>query len=340
MQISLFPDTCASDHDAESSRVEKPVLGATIDEEISALAKSLPPSLRMGTSSWYFPGWAAQVWAKQYPEVTLSRYGLPAYAQHPLLRCVSIDRTYYRPLDAAQFALYAAQVPDDFRFVVKAPALIADALIRDGAGRGLRPNPTFLHPDTALRHFVTPALEGLGHKLGALVFQLSPLPLDGLSQLPRLIVQLRRLLDMLAEVRARIPGGVVAVEVRDREWLCDEFVTALRSTGATYCLGLHPRMPSIDEQLPILRELWPAPLVCRWNLNAKHGAFGYEEARDLYAPFDKLVDEDPATCASLARLIAGSLRGGQPAYVIVNNKAEGSAPLSIRKLAKAVQVLA
>ena len=35
-----------------------------------------------------------------------------------LLRCVGIDRSFYRPLTEGQYARYAGQVPDDFRFVV------------------------------------------------------------------------------------------------------------------------------------------------------------------------------------------------------------------------------
>lgn len=91
--------------------------------------------------------------------------------------------------------------------------------------------------------------------------------------------------------------------------------------------------------MPILRTLWPGPLVCRWNLNFSYGAFGYEQARDDYAPFNQLVDPDPDpdTRAALTRVIAGTVGAGQPAYVTVNNKAEGSAPLSIRALAKAIR---
>ena len=95
-------------------------------------------------------------------------------------------------------------------------------------------------------------------------------------------------------------------------------------------------MPPLEEQLPILRKLWPGPLVCRWNLHAKHGSFGYEAAKASYEPFDKLVDEDLATRNTLARVIAGTIRGGQQALVTINNKAEGSAPLSVAKLAQAV----
>ena len=49
---------------------------------------------------------------------------------------------------------------------------------------------------------------------------------------------------------------------------------ALREAGATYCLGLHAKMPPLQDQLPMLRALWPGPLVCRWNLNPVHGPYG------------------------------------------------------------------
>src|SRR3546814_18176289 len=84
------------------------------------------------------------------------------------------------------------------------------------------------------------------------------------------------------------------------------FTSTLRAAGATYCLGLHAKMPPIDEQLPILRALWPGPLVCRWNLHRRHGAYGYEAAKTLYGDFNALVDPDPQTRATLARVLAGT----------------------------------
>jgi hypothetical protein len=83
--------------------------------------------------------------------------------------------------------------------------------------------------------------------------------------------------------------------VRDREFLSPAFAALLREGGATYCLGLQAKMPPIAEQLPMLRALWPGPLVCRWNLNPVNGAYGYETAEKRYAPFDKIVDDDPDT---------------------------------------------
>lgn len=315
------------------------VEAATPDPALIELASSLPPALRLGTSSWNYPGWVGTVWGREYPEAKLSRYGLAAYARHPLLRTVSLDRGFYRPLSAAQFAAYAAQVPEDFRFVVKAPSLVTDAMLRDEAGHGMQANASFLDADSALRSFVEPAASGLGSKLGALVFQISPLPPGLLARMPDLIARLHALLRAIPDLRAAAPDGALAVEVRDPQWLTPDFTRALRDTGATYCMGLHAKMPRIAEQLPILRALWPGPLVCRWNLNPLHGAFGYEKARRQYAPFDRLVDPDVETRTALAHVIAGTVGAGQHAYVTLSNKAEGSAPLSVLALAQAIHSL-
>lgn len=255
------------------------------DPEMMTLATALPPEVRLGTSSWGFPGWTGLVWADTHTSTQLARQGLPAYARHPLLRTVSLDRAFYKPLSVSEYENLAAQVPDDFRFVVKAPSLVADAMVRDH-GHGLQRNKTFLDPDTAVREFVQPALKGLGSKIGALVFQLSPLPSSLLSRIPGVLNSLATMLAALPSLRPIAPDGVVAVEVRNPELVTPELARVLRAAGATYCLGLHAKMPLIEAQLPMLRAMWPGPLVARWNLHQRHGAYGYETAKDLYEPFD------------------------------------------------------
>lgn len=329
MQDSLFS--------LDEAPAEGSVRPASQGAQLAALAQQLPDTLRLGTSSWHYPGWATLVWDRLYSEAQLSRDGLSAYAAHPLFRTVGVDRGFYKPLTTEQYAGYAAQVPADFRFVIKAPSLVTDAQLRSGDGKALEANPAFLSEEAAASTFVEPALAGLGNKLGALVFQISPLPGSWLKQMPRLIAQLHRLLASLPALQAHAPEAVIAVEVRDPEWLTTEFIAALRDTGATYCLGLHAKMPPISEQLPILRALWPGPLVCRWNLNPVHGAYGYEEAHAQYSPYNKLVDPDPETRAALARVIAGTVGAGQRAYVTLSNKAEGCSPLSAIALAHAIR---
>ena len=321
---------------ARASRIRQ-VEPAACPPEFSDLAAQLPPLLHLGTSSWSFPGWNGLVWDGDYSESLLAKRGLAPYARHPLMRAVSLDRAFYQPLTVSQYAAYAEQVPDSFRFVVKAPSVVADALVRSEDGKGMRANVGFLDPGLAWSAFVEPALQGLGHKTGALVFQLSPLPNAMLGRMPEAIARLGAMLAALpplAQLRQQAPELVIAVEVRNAEWLVPAFAEALRAAGATYCLGGHAKLPPIEEQLPVLRALWPGPLVCRWNLHHSHGRYGYEDAKALYQPFDQLVDPDPATREVLARVVRATTAAGHHAYLTIGNKAEGSAPRSVEAMAR------
>ena len=306
------------------------------DDALIALAERLSPRVWLGTSSWSYPGWQGSVWEGRHGESNLARNGLSAYARHPLLRAVSIDRGFYQSLTASQYERYAQQVPEDFRFTVKAPALVTDAQVRSEDGRGKQANTAFLDPRLAIQEFIAPALEGLGGRIGALVFQLSPLPLAMLDRMPEQLDRLHAMLAALPSLRDAAPEAVVAVEVRDPEWLTPDFVAVLKGTGARYCLGLHPKLPPIQEQLPLLRAMWPGPMVCRWNLNRIHGPFGYEDAEKKYGEYAQVLDPDPDTRAVLAKVIRATAEAGHPAYVTVSNHAEGSAPLSVRALAKEI----
>lgn len=313
---------------APASAGSVPPVAATPAQQ--SLAARLGPRVHLGTSSWSFPGWQGLVYGREASASVLARQGLPAYAAHPLLRCVSLDRSFYRPLPVADYAALAAQVPADFRFVVKAAAAITDATLREpGSGRPAQPNPLFLDPGFALDEVLRPAVEGLGERLGVLVFQLSPLPRGWLAQPERLLAALARLFDALP----RPPHGLLALELRDAELLTPALAALLRDQGVRYCLGLHDRMPPVDAQLPMLRATWPGALVCRWNLQRGRR---YESAKADFAPFDRLLAPDPDTRAALARVVAATAAAGQPVYVTINNKAEGSAPLSVQALAEAV----
>jgi uncharacterized protein YecE (DUF72 family) len=178
---------------------------------------------------------------------------------------------------------------------------------------------------------VQPAVQGLGDKLGVLVFQVSPLPSEWLADVPALYARWAALFD--AVVPALPPGSLAALEVRDPELLTPALASLLKSHGVRYCLGLHDRLPAAQDQLPMLRALWPGDLVCRWNLQRGQR---YAQARDRWAPFDRMQAADPATRAVLARVMAATLDAGYRVFVTINNKAEGSAPASVRALAEAL----
>ena len=84
------------------------------------------------------------------------------------------------------------------------------------------------------------------------------------------------------------------------------------------------------------RTEWTAHLLfCDQRQLVTH-RFTYEEAKAHYRPFNRLVDEDPQSREGLADACASALIAGQAAFVTANNKAEGSSPLSMAKLAKRI----
>jgi len=334
----LPDDTSAESHGA--------VTPAAPDDAVSRLGRRLPRGVYLGTSSWSFPGWERIVYGGRYSEAQLAQAGLTAYAAHPVLRAVGIDRGFYQPLAAATYARYAQQVPDDFRFVVKAPALLTSATTRATPGGPTEANEQFLDAALALEVFVGPALEGLGARCGPLVFQFSPLPRELYRTAEAAHALIERIGSFLAALPRTLAGAqpIYAVELRDPELLTPRFVRMLHSGGARLCLGVHARMPEVARQAAALRKLdapdtegtdWAlaGPLVVRWNLQA---GFRYEEAKNRFAPFDRIIDPDIVTRGTLAHLVHVALRSAQPAFVVVNNKAEGSAPLSCIELARAV----
>jgi uncharacterized protein YecE (DUF72 family) len=299
----------------------------------NALAAALPKSIRLGTSTWSFPGWAGIIYAEHYAAQGLSRRGLTAYSKHPLLRTVGIDRTFYAPILREEFERYAAQVPDDFSFLCKAPNAVTSPFIQGGAGYTTQVNPTFLDVELAMKAFIAPAREGLGSKAGPLVFQFSPLGKPA-TQTPDEMVA--RLLGFLRNVRAQAGNDAqLAVEVRNEQLLTPGFDVGLSEIGVRYCVGVHPRMPSAAAQLQAMASAVKLGLVVRWSLNPHTGA-DYEGAKEHYAPFDKLVDEDPATRATLAHAAVDAVKRGEKVHMVANNKAEGSSPLSMFKLAQAI----
>lgn len=338
MQDDLFGTPPAPQAPPASPKPRKAaaVQAAEVPQSLHALGRSLPAHLRMGVSTWSYPGWEGLVWDGAYDASVLSRKGLMALSQHPLMRTVCVDRSFWRPLSTEQYAQMANQVPGDFRFVVKCPNVVTDALVRGEHGAGQERNPAFLDPGLACTQFVLPCLDGLGPKLGVLVFQISPLPWSVLQDTATLW---RQLAAVLASTRAALqhaPQVIVAVEVRDPLLLSPELAQVLKAHGATYCLGLHGKMPPIEPQLVFLRQLWPTPLVCRWNLNHSFGPFGYQAAQEKHRPFNALVSADTHTRAILARTVRGITGAGQPAFVTISNDAEGCAPLSILRLAQQI----
>ena len=333
---SLFPELPLGAPDGRQRRTEsedaaRGVGPATPSEALTRLGQSLPSTLYLGTSSWSFPGWKGLVYDRDAGEALLARKGLAAYARHPLFRSVGLDKTFYRPAPRAEFERLAAEVPTGFRFLVKMWRGVVERDVRGAAGSAGAAADAFLDARIAEVECIRPAVEGLGDKAGPLLFQFPPMHLGGGRAH-------RGFLAQLASFLAALPKGpLYAVELRNRTLVSPDYAPRLGELlaehGVAPCLTVHPTMPDVETQSRELALNPSLPLVMRWMLRGNHA---YGEAKELYAPFDALAEPDDASRDALARLARGALRAGLGAWVIVNNKAEGSSPLSVERLARRI----
>lgn len=327
-QLALFPDHAAPGP-VDRWRVEDqqalfPPPGparvrlAEVPPEHAALARALPPGLRLGSSSWTFPGWP--IWGGRYGVDRLVQEGLAAYGTHPLLRTVGVDRGWYRPVPTRELAAMRDAVPPDFQFLVKAHEDVTTGRFpahpRYGARAGAE-NPRFLDVGYALDAVVGPFIEGLG--AGVLLFPFAPQPLP------------RDLPDRLDRFFAALPRGRwrYAVELRNAGALTPAYADVLEAHGVLPSLVGWGGLPSLVEQARRTRALARPERVVRWML---HPGQAYEEAKSDYAPFDTLKAPDPGR----RREVVEVLRDADSAWVVINNKAEGCAPASVVELARAV----
>jgi len=302
------------------------------------LGKRLPARLHLGTSSWTFPGWAGLVYDRAVTKEKLARSGLAAYAAHPLFRTVGLDRTFYKSMSREEMAELAALVPAGFRFLVKAHQSLTRPL-GDERGRtfgdtaalasGGLANPLFLDVQYAIDRVVGPTVMGLKEACGPIVFQFPPLDLAALGGVEELRDRVEGFLSGLPR------GPLYTVEVRNHAIASAThaagWAAMLERCGALHGLVGHPSMPGISEQARLFDSPPRRALVIRWLLRPDRS---YEEAKDRYEPFDKLVDEDPTARGQIVTLLKAAAVAERDVWVIANNKAEGSAPLSLGRLAE------
>jgi uncharacterized protein YecE (DUF72 family) len=291
------------------------------------LAARLPAELWLGTMSWAFPGWRGLVYARDASAERLASAGLAAYAAQPLLRAVELDRSYYEPLSSDSLQRMAAEVPGGFRFVVKAHLECTLARFpshaRYGSKRGAV-NTRFLDAAYASDIVIGPTVAGLGAKLGALLFQFSPED-HGAP---------REFAERLRVFLAALPQGVVyAVELRNRALFTPAYAAALADAGAVHCHNAWSDMPPVLAQAKAVPPLARRPLIVRWLLRPGDN---YAAAGERLAPFDRIVEEDLPRRQAIAHLVGRALEHRVPAFVLVNNDAEGCAPESIHRLARAI----
>ena len=298
------------------ARPADPELDFTVER---GLAGRLPPHVFMGTSSWTFTGWSNIVYPGKPSEEELLERGLEMYARYPLFRTVGIDRSYYRPLDEATLRRYAAQLPAGFRCVAKVWNEITTV-----PRSNQTTNSRFLDPVAFVAEVLAPIERAFAEHAGPLVFEFPPTTARALPP-----SEFARRLD---EFLARIPGGwQYAVELRNRELLNTAYLEMLARHGAAHVLNFWENMPDIGAQLDVPDILCAPFVVARLLIPPTQR---YAARKTELAPFDRIVDPQERMRSDMVRLADACKALGKVLFVTVNNKAEGSSPLTVRALAE------
>lgn len=304
------------------------------------LATRLPDFVRFGTSSWSFPGWKNILWRGTPTELQLARGGLEAYAQQPLFRAVSLDRSYYAPLRVEELREYATQLATArerapnlprFRVLSKVWEELTTAVFprhpRYGARAGT-PNPRFLDADRCVSEVLAPYLDAFADDAGPFVFELTPMPLGTMDQ--------QTLVARVDDFISRLPSNMkYAFELRNADLFGPRWLDMLASNRVAHVFTFWTAMPSLREQLRARPLTAAAPFgVVRLMLPPYTR---YAARKTDFAPFDKVHEPHEEMRDDVLELLQTMAEKGLGAcFVLANNKAEGSAPLTVRTLAERV----
>jgi uncharacterized protein YecE (DUF72 family) len=295
--------------------------------ELQALAARIPQGVRFGASSWNYPGWHDLVYHREYEPRGASARMLEEYAAFPLFRTVGIDSSFYAPPTEATLAAYAERLPAGFPCVSKVWNQItvhtfSKALDKARAGQV---NPDFLNPEVFLEAVYQPYQQYFADHTGPFVFEFQAIGrYEGLGP--------EAFAGRLDEFFEALPReAMYAVEIRNEEFLTPMYFAVLREHGVAHVFNSWTRMPSMGDQLDLPGSVSGPFLVARALLRPGRS---YDEAVDAFAPYDRIREPYPPLRRDLARLVETAVRTRIPAYLLVNNRAEGSAPLTIAEVAK------
>ncbi|MFH5805332.1 DUF72 domain-containing protein [Alienimonas sp. DA493] len=248
---------------------------------------------RLGATGYYNRGWRGAFFPPGLPQSKwLSHYATRFDA-------IELNATFHAAPTRQRVRDWAAKVPDDFRFSLKAPrAVTHDVALKDAAD--------------PLAAFLESAVE-MGPKLGAVLLQFGPH--HGVGELPAL----ERLLAGLPHDEVRF-----AVEFRDASWLVPPVYRALRAHGAALVAA------DLDD-LPAAAGIVPTADFLYVRLLGKHGRFESED-HELFDPTPRLTWWRDRLQRAIA---SGRFGEGGPAtaWVLSNNDFAGHAPATLRRFA-------
>jgi uncharacterized protein YecE (DUF72 family) len=282
----------------------------------------------IGTSSWKYEGWIGQVYSR---EKYLARGGfskrlfeaecLREYAETFPIVCG--DFSFYQFPTEYYWRRLFGSAPGSLRYGLKVPEQITVKTFplhaRYGRQAGLA-NPSYLDAGLFQEAFLG-LLAPYRDQIAVLILEFGTFPKKTYSQPREFLADLDRFLSQLPrEFR-------YSVEIRNPEYLGGEYFGCLRSYGVAHVFNAWTRAPELEMQLRMPEAFTADFAVCRALLRRGRS---YEEAVNLFSPYEEIKDSNPEGRRALRDLIAHARGNRQAAFIFVNNRFEGSAPLTIQ----------
>ncbi len=282
-----------------------------------------PGGVLFGTATWNYPGWRGIVYPADSPEKMPSAGRLALYAASGRFETVEADFTFYRPQGEREWRRYAAALPAGFPVVSKVweeiTAETFPKIERQGERAG-EANPRYLDAEAFKTWVLAPAEKGFAGHIAPFVFEFR-------KEWRPTEEKRKRFLDGLDGFLGRLPRGHrYAVELRTRAYLTADYSAVLARHGAAHVLNWWTHMPTLAEQFAS-----PGVADAPFYLTRVRVAPGraYADAVKLFQPYDRVKEPHPEMRQDVAAIARAALAAGKEFFVIVNNRAEGSAPYTI-----------
>ena len=291
---------------------------------------ALSPLLRFGTSTWTYEGWQGQVYKKPYAKSAFVRESLGEYCQYqyegePLFRAVGNDSTFYRPPTTNQLLRYLNQIPENFEMCFKVweeitiPSYAKHARYGPRAGQ---PNPRFLDAKLFNEMVLTPYREA----------KFEPHAGPFLFEFQRHDLSTEEFCSRLDGFFGQLPKDFrYAVEIRNAGMVGPDYQKILATHGVAHVYNHWSYMPSLAEQHTRMGTFTAPFTVLRLLTPLK---ISYEAAKKRAEPYTKIVGELPEMRRDTVELVQKAVAENRRAYVLVNNRSEGNAPLTIQALSQ------
>jgi uncharacterized protein YecE (DUF72 family) len=294
------------------------------------LSGRIPPNVRFGTSTWNYPGWRGLVYHRDYGIRGAAAKMLEEYAAFPLFGTVGIDSSFYAPPTEEVLRSYAEHLPSGFPCVSKVWSQLTVHTFtkaQDPARAG-KVNPDFLNQDLFLEEIYQPYQRHFADNAGPFVFEFQTIAKSSGIDAEAFANRLDQFFSGLPRERQ------YAVEIRNDEFLTPMYFAVLREHSVAHVFSSWTRMPPIGHQMDLPGSISGPFIVARALLRPGRT---YDEAVDAFAPYDRIREPNPKLRRDLARLVEVAVRTRIPAYLLVNNRAEGSAPLTIAAVAEMLE---